>query len=150
MTDIAATLTEEVRVLDSFVELLNREQTALVGGKPEQLPPLAEAKTGLIDKLNRLETTRSELVGGRDKSDMERWLGDHTSQQNVYTLWEQIKNLSREARRLNTLNAQLLALHLRRTSEALDILTRHHRNNLTYGSDGQTGTLTGSRIVDSA
>ena len=48
------------------------------------------------------------------------------------------------------MNGELIAMHLARTSEALDILTQRQNKASLYGSDGQAAGGSGSRIVDSA
>ena len=47
-------------------------------------------------------------------------------------------------------NQELLNKRLATTEAALDILMQRQKDTAVYGSDGQTTSLSGSRIVDSA
>lgn len=150
MTETAQILAREEIALSRFIALLTEEQDALKAALPERLPSLAEHKTHLVDELNHLESARAALIGGSTKLAMTQWLKAHADDRESSSLWERLASLSQQARQLSDLNAKLLDLHLRRTSEALQILTHHTRNSLIYGADGQATALTGSRIIDSA
>lgn len=150
MTETAQILAREEIFLSRFIATLGEEQEALKAARPELLPSLADQKTRLVEELNKLEANRIQLAGGPDRAAMLNWLATHPADRESPILWERLATLSQEARHLNELNAQLLDLHLRRTSEALQILTRHTQNSLVYGADGQATALTGSRIIDSA
>jgi len=81
---------------------------------------------------------------------MRTWLLAHPQEGEAGKLWDDILALAEEAKRLHTLNGELIALHLRKTTEAIDILSQRQRDKPLYGSDGQSTGGSGNRIVDSA
>ena len=150
MTDLATVLLDEEGVLCRFLELLRDEQGALKEGRAEALSGLADGKEQLIAEINSLEGKRVALAGGADRNAMSRALASADRGGEVSGRWQRVRLLSREAQQMNELNAKLLDLHLRKTSEALEILTRHKCRNLLYSADGQTSQLSASSIIESA
>lgn len=154
MTTVAITLAREIELISRFLEILNKEQEALKKGDPAALPPLGEAKTVIISELNSVEDQRNRLIGSTTgstgRSSMAAWLSNNSQTTHCSELWGKLLELASEAKRMHELNGQLLAMHLRKTGDALAILTKRNQENTIYSSDGQTTSYTGSRIVDSA
>jgi flagellar biosynthesis/type III secretory pathway chaperone len=81
---------------------------------------------------------------------MANWLAQNSKNKSATVHWEKLLKLASEAKMLNTVNNQLVQLHLAKTNAALSILTSQPESRLLYSSDGHAAHATGSRIVDSA
>lgn len=154
MTELERLLEDESALLCGFIEILAQEQEALKRGDIDPLPELNARKTELVEKLNGCEAARNQQLAGAghtpDRSGMNSWLAglqDHTV---TATRWERFLELAAEARRLNDLNGQLIALRLQATSDAISTLTAQARSTSLYGPDGQQTPSTGRRVIDAA
>lgn len=154
MSDIAAITQREISLISRFVALLKDEQAALKFANAAALPEISTAKIALVEQLNALEIERRTALGifGEENTRqvMIQWLAKHPENKTAAVNWEKLLIFAREAKELHELNAHLVGLHLQQTSEALAILTRQSAEHALYGSNGQAGRYTGSRIVDSA
>lgn len=154
MADVAAITEREIALITRFVDLLKEEQATLRGTDSAALPELGSAKAALVEQLNILEDQRVAALAmpsdEKPRAAMEQWLAANPSQRAAAVNWTKLLELAEEARQLHHLNAGLVALHLQRTQEALAILNGRTASETLYGSDGQTATASGSRIVDSA
>ena len=154
MTDVTAITEREITLVSRFISLLQDEQETLKRADATALAEIGAAKIDLVEQLNSLETERRDLLGitGNEntRQAMTDWLANHPQAQTAAVNWESLLNLAREAKQLHELNASIVGMHLRQTSEALFILTRQAEQHALYGSDGQASQISGSRIVDSA
>ena len=154
MSALNEILEREIEQVSRFLVFLDQEQDVLKSAQPESLPPIHAEKAATVALLNELETRRIQLIGGTrelsDRARMEAWLKSHPAETKSARLWERLIELARSTKEKNDLNAILIKMHLERTTQALNILTRHAQENTLYGSDGQASVFTGSRIVDSA
>lgn len=154
MSDLSAVIEQEIELTARFVDLLTEEQEILKEGNIAALPELTSRKPPYIERLNALTGQRIMLLGleaGAEKPGaMEQWLSRHPEDLTAAVNWEKLLKLAREAKALHELNAQLVEMHLRQTSEILDILTQQSASPSLYGASGQSMPTTGSRIVDSA
>lgn len=151
---VAAILEREVELISRFIAVLNEEQDILKQGKVAALEALTAQKAELVDQLNALEGERLGSINQAgttpERGVMENWLAQNSDDQAAAVNWEKLLNSAREAKSLHELNAKLVDIHLRQTSEILTILTTPPEKPGLYGSSGQTMPATGSRIVDSA
>ncbi len=154
MSQLGAITGREVELIGRFIELLKEEQEALQAANPEPLPALGAAKVALVEQLNELENERRAALGigsdSKTRSAMENWLAAHPAEQQLARDWQTLLSLASEARQLHELNANLVALHLQHTGDALHILDSRRAGDSLYGSNGQTAAPSGSRLVDSA
>lgn len=151
---VESLLGKELAAVDQFLDLLREEQRVLQEGPAERLRALGEEKLALVDALNCLESEREKLLAGNpgpsNRARMESWLAGKAATPACRTQWAKLMERAGEARRLHTLNAEMVNSLLRRTGEAIDILMQRKKEAALYGSDGQATEVTGSRIVDSA
>lgn len=148
-------LAAEKTLVARFLDLLRQEQALLVCGEADSLRAVGQAKLDLVDQLNRAEAARIDFLSNEKTASMKQpsmadWLKLLPTESPLREQWSDILELAREAKRLHILNGELINSHLARTSEAIAILTQRQKNEALYGSNGQTETGTGSRIVDSA
>lgn len=151
MSALEKLLTEEKDLVVHFLDVLRKEQAALVEADAGILQMLGDKKLGLIDRLNQVEAGRIALITlppGKDS--MLHWLTQHPEESGARALWLKIISLARVARQMHQMNGELIAMHLAKTNEALSVLIQKQKDIALYSSDGQSFTGTGSRIVDLA
>jgi len=151
--DVASLLSDELRALDSFVALLQKEQTLLASGISDGLTALADEKSSAAVELGRLAAARDEelahlhLPPGR--AGMDAWTltdAGSASQRN----WDRLLVLAAKARAINEANGLAIALHLKHNQQALSVLMAAADRTATYGPDGQPQAGVGGRSLGSA
>ncbi len=154
MSALAAILERENALVLRFIDVLQAEQTALSSAQTGALEAINTEKLALVEALNLVGQERGSLINKDDsnpsQAQMSEWFASNSGEEKAGQLWASLMELAREARRLHELNGKLLDVMMRRTTEALDILTYRQQDVPLYGSDGQTASASGSRIVDSA
>jgi flagellar biosynthesis/type III secretory pathway chaperone len=151
--DFAQVLATEIATVQRFIVLLHEEQRRLREKQVEALEHVSNAKSELAGELEKIGAARNDCLAklgldakGNGKA-VEAWI----AQQNAPRLqeaWRTLQNLAREAKSLNELNGQCIALLSRNNRERLDSLTRHQSNGVFYSPDGQTTHSGPSRISD--
>ena len=151
---IAALLAREIAAVSRLTAVLTDEQDALKRGRVADLQNITASKVALIDEINSLEAERLKAIGlggaGESRGAMEAWLAAHPADERLAVNWKNLLDSAREAHHLHRVNAQLIDMHLRQTSEILSILTQSAGAPSLYGASGQATPTTTSRIVDSA
>lgn len=154
MPTLAELLTTEVKLVESFIACLTSEQEALKIGNVDALAEINVRKTGLADQLNNVEDQRNAFLTqagfSADRQGVLGWLNKNRQERTAGQAWVRLMKLAGEARELNGLNGQLIAIRLQATNQALAALTQQAQRSTLYGPDGQTTLRTGSRIIDAA
>ncbi len=153
MSKLFETLEREVLLVQQFIELLHDEKTELSCSRSESLDTIKTKKLVLVEALNDIGRTRAKLIQGSDpvsQSEMANWFLNNPNEQAAKKTWDTLLKKAAEARHLHQLNSELLGLMLKKTNDALAILTRRQQDQGLYGANGQSSPSTGSRIVDSA
>ena len=154
MSTIAQLIEREIALISRFVSLLQQEQDTLKHARIAELPALTAEKSVLVDQLNALESERLVAIGVRQNERaplaMEAWLKDNPGERLAAESWQKLLELARKAKSTHQINARLLDMHARQTSELLAALTRQVEKPALYGASGQTMPASGSRIIDSA
>lgn len=150
---LLTTLENELGLVRQFVSLLENEQAVLVQGRVHDLAALTEAKTPLLDALMALASNRDELLRAEgypcSNEGLKTWVTVQASPR-VDTLYDELKQLSNEARRLNLLNASLVNSRLQLTQQALSILLPGEQAPSLYDTQGQSAQRVGYKLIDSA
>lgn len=151
LTRLGALITEESEGVSAFVVLLGKEQKSLQDGDIDSLASHGEEKAGLLLRLAQIGEQRNQLLAAlgwpADKAGLQAWAATSPA---ASTVAERLLSQAAEAKELNRLNGQLIAMHLQRTQSALAILTRSQAGSGLYGPNGQTAAHTGYRFIDSA
>ena len=146
-------ISEEARTVQQFVDLLNREQTALSARETDDLPALAEQKSTLAKDLVNLDRQRNDLLAASGfksgRKGIEAWCTKYPAEQAVADTWATILRTATEARELSRLNGELIQLRLIVTAKALQALQAGKSSLDLYGPDGQA-TNSGQRRIDHA
>lgn len=146
-------LTAEARCVGQFVDLLKDEQKSLAKGASDDLPALAERKAKLVPVLGDFARQRNEVLEKEgfvaDRPGIDAWCAKHPKDKATALAWAKIIALASEARELNRVNGELIALRMQYNAKALEAL-RGGANPLDlYGPDGQSTAFGGRRINDS-
>ena len=117
---LAAVLEAEHAALRQFVALLEAEQGELAAPRPEELERIARAKQALVDELQQLAGQRPMLKAASLPGPLQKTLALITA-------------AAAQARRLNEVNARLLALHSQACTARVQVLTAGAQSSTTYG-----------------
>jgi flagella synthesis protein FlgN len=149
MDEIAYLIGQESTALEALIAALEEEQGILKAGTADHLAATVERKNRQIETLARLGRRRNELLRARglkpDREGLSAW-----SASGQDALVAAFLALADEARELNRLNGQLIALRLQNTQSALEALAPGRTGPGLYGPTGKTSFSTGYRLIDSA
>ena len=140
--DFSQALAEEKTLLQQFVDVLKKEQSALSSGRIDELPGCTEQKAQLVADLNRLAEQRRTFLSSHqlsnDKAGVDRWCASHPDQKDAARQWADILSFASEARELNRLNGVLIQLRMQHNIRALEALQGGKDALDLYGPDGQS------------
>lgn len=136
-------LETERNTLDAFIEILRKEESALVEGKIEKIDYLASDKSRLIDELIQLDDHRNEYLQKQglslEKSSINAWLTEqHSGQSEIKILWNELLDLAKTAQQLNHSNGLIISTQLQHNQRAFAALHCAAGNVSLYGPQGQT------------
>lgn len=149
MDPLAYVIGQEEAELKLLVAALGEEQDALKVGNTDLLEGLVAAKNRHLEALGRLGQKRNQLLKAArlpaDREGLAQWANQSGQQALVQGLLAQAD----EAKELNRLNGQLIALRLNSTQAALAALNpQRAAGQGLYGPKGQTKFTTGYRLID--
>ena len=149
MDSLAFAIGQEEAELKGFVAALTEEQGALTSGNTDLLSGIINKKNKNIETLARLGHQRNLLLKTRgfpdDREGLEAW----AKAANQQTLVSGFLYFVDEAKELNRLNGQLIAMRLTSTQTALAALAPERAAGQgLYGPKGQTKFTTGYRLID--
>jgi flagellar biosynthesis protein FlgN len=151
---IAELISAELGVLRQFVNVLEREQTALTEGSTDSLMDLAQEKVRYAERLAALHKDRDAklLAAGMSsgRSGMQSWRETGDLPVKVQNDLLNVIELAKESRRLNELNGRLVADRLQYNQQALNVLLTAAKQSALYGPDGQTHLGPSGRTLGSA
>lgn len=149
---LARLLEEEAAALGDFLDLLQKEQEALVRGDAEALLPLAEDKNRHFARLAQLAEGRNQALARlglpADRPGMEAWLAG-TGEPTARRRWQEMLERLVRARELNRTNGILIVTRLQHNQQALQVLLAAADQAALYGPDGQARPLGGGRHLGS-
>ncbi len=132
----------ERNTLQAFIEILKKEEQALIHGKIEALDNFASDKSRLIEKLIQLDDQRKEYTQNQEstvaKDSMNTWLLEqHTDQLEAQVLWNELLELAKAAQQLNHSNGLIISSQLKYNQRAFTTLQCAAGNVSLYGPKGQ-------------
>lgn len=146
MNTLLLCIQNESDAMTNLVEVLELEQTALTQAPSltlmEEIDAITQRKNQLIANISQLGQLRNnELTRlGFRPSDatMPTWLQDESQKD----CWENLLKHTRKAKELNRVNGLLIAKHLLRNQNTLQVLYKHHGGGgaipSLYDSNGQS------------
>jgi flagella synthesis protein FlgN len=146
---LARLLDEEAAALRGFLDLLQKEQDALVRGDAEALLPLAEDKNRHFARLALLAEGRNQALARlglpADRPGVEAWLAGKGNLAAARRRWQEMLEHLARVRELNRTNGILIATRLQHNQQALQALLSAANQAALYGPDGQARPLGGGR-----
>ncbi len=141
-TTFIADLETEKVTLEAFIEILKKEENALVQGKIEEIDYLASDKSRLIERLIQLDNHRNKYFQNQgltlEKNSISTWFTEHyASQRKVQILWNELLELVKIAQPLNYSNGLIISAHLQHNQRAFAALHCAAGNVSLYGPKGQ-------------
>ncbi len=137
-TEFTAALLDEKNTIQIFIEILKKEEDALVQGKIDDVDFLASDKTRLVEKLTQLGEQRSQYLLSQglstDSAGMNEWLEKHVDAQ---TLWNELLQLAKNAKQINQTNGLVISAQLQHNQRAFSALQSAAGNISMYGPKGQ-------------
>jgi flagella synthesis protein FlgN len=127
-------LGEQVRCAEAMLETLTRESQALADGDHDGLALATDAKTKLVDALEKLESKRSTLSQEHDAANA--------------TEWQRLRELIAQCKERNQRNGTLLKARAENVRIALKTL-RGSEPGL-YSATGRTPSHTDARTLGTA
>ncbi|MDO8349530.1 MAG: flagellar protein FlgN [Gallionella sp.] len=144
--ELLTALTEELRVVRSFADLLRQEQRLLTENGIDQLPALAEQKSTYALQLNEISEGRRRLLQKSlpvlENAAIQAWLTKNCAP--GLALWQEIRVMAEQAQQLNHINGELIQMKLRHNQQTLTVLSNAVNKAHLYGPDGQTSFTPGS------
>ena len=128
-----AVVGEQVRCAEAMLETLARESAALADGNHDALELATEAKTKLVDTLEKLESQRRQLAPQDDAGSDE---------------WQRLREIIARCKEQNQRNGTLLKARAENVRVALKAL-RGSEPEL-YGATGRTPSQTDARPLGTA
>ncbi len=144
--DIARFMNElkaESNSLRTFIEILKKEESALIEGKFEDIDYLTSDKTKLIRELIQSDDQRNVFfhkIGlSLDRKSIDYWLSELAEQNSeIKALWKELLNLAKTAQQFTHSNGLIIANRLQHNQRSLATLYSAVGNAALYGPKGQT------------
>jgi len=148
---IVLLLEAESSQLKKFLDLLEREESALVSGDTDGLLPITKEKNERYLQLQHLHDDRAMLVSrfGRGKGD-DAIRSLCARMPKALARWDEVLSLAEYARERNHINGQLIARHMQHNQAALSILTEAANHPQLYDAGGHSRPTGGGRMLGSA
>ena len=139
-------LETEKNIFQAFIEILKKEENALIEGKIEEIDYLASDKSRLIEELIQFDEDRNEYFKKQgltlEKNSIDNWLTELTKHDSslpeIKTSWNELLNLAKIAQQLNYSNGLMISSQLQYNQRAFAALHCAAGNVSLYGPKGQT------------
>lgn len=148
ISQLVASLSAEHSALQSFLSLLESEQSLLTDNLTQEVLELSSRKISDAIHLDQLAEDRRRLMltliaaSANDSAstpltqeEMSAWMGKNCGV--ALPIWKKIRVLAERAQQLNLVNGELIRMKMRHNQQALAALTRAADKANLYGPDGQ-------------
>ena len=134
------TIDDERRTVQEFVEVLRKEEDALINGRIDDLDGLASDKVRLVAKLEYQAKKRVQYLSflgySPNKSGMQLWLSKQENAE-LHTIWNELTEFAKIAQQINKTNGQIISTQLQYNQRAYIALQSAAGNISLYGPEGQ-------------
>jgi flagella synthesis protein FlgN len=144
------TLRDELRLINSLLELMKQEQQFLVGADGDGLATITPQKSTLVQQMALLASQRHKALGAAGfataEAGMEDWLAA-SNDDAARDLWLGLLERTREAKEINRVNGMLINKQMMNTQVVLNAMRTPAggADAGVYGPGGQTSTAGPSR-----
>ena len=133
-------INNERSTVQEFVNLLKKEESALIHGQIDDLDLLASDKVHLAEKLECLVKQRIQYLSflgySPDKTGMKLWLSKQADTA-VQATWNELIELARIAQQINQTNGKVISTQLQHSQRTYIALQGAAGNISLYGPRGQ-------------
>jgi flagella synthesis protein FlgN len=141
-------LPEEQQVMTLLLDLLKQEQLHLVAADIDGLIEITAQKMALVAKMAALAGARHHALGvagfAAQETGMQAWMMDRGGSVDA-SLWQQVLDLTREAKEINRVNGMLINKQTAHVQSALNALRPNTQGFDVYGPNGQASNAAPSR-----
>lgn len=144
-------LRAEHQAIADLLALMQQEQQHLVHADADALAGITEKKAALINQAGNLAKQRHAMLAAagfaEQESSMRDWLAS-IQKEELAQAWEDLLNITRDAKEINRINGMLINKQMANTQNALNALQAPSPNQQMYGPKGQSaGIATSRRLV---
>ncbi len=140
-TEFSSTLLDEKNIIQAFIEILKKEEDALIQRKMEDVDFLASDKARLVKRLTLLGEQRNQYLISQgltpDNTGMNKWLAKQVINTEIRTIWGELLQLAKIAQQVNRTNGLIISTQLQHTQRAFSALQSAAGNISLYGPNGQ-------------
>ncbi len=139
--DVMHNLTKECVAVQLFINLLKKEEDALIHGKMEEVDLLASEKNRVIAEITDYSAMRCQQLSyqgfSSDSSGMNDWLAEQSESEEKSEIWSELLQLAHEVQQLNHTNGMIISTRLQHVQHASAALQSAAGNISLYGPKGQ-------------
>ncbi|MCE7915910.1 MAG: flagellar protein FlgN [Nitrosomonas sp. PRO4] len=140
--DFTSLLEAERSALEKFIEVLKREEAALIHGKIEQIDSFISTKSYCIEELMQIDNKRNHFILNQgitlESSCINKWLQEKYSDRfEVQILWSELLALANIAKIINYSNGLMISNRLKYIERTYAALYCAAGKISLYGSKGQ-------------
>lgn len=147
-------LREERAAMQSFLDLLEAEKTALAADEADKVVAGLPEKSQLLARLAGYASRRSGLLNAlrlpEGHDGIERLLAGQADALPLAEEWRELMGVTRKAWRVNQENGALIAGRLHANAQALAVLNQFTGRFQLYGRQGQAVNAWGGRMLGAA
>ena len=141
-TSFTSDLKTEKITFEALIEILKKEEEALIQGTIEKIDNLASDKSFLVEKLIQLDNHRNKYFQNQGltlkKYSINNWFAQkYSDKSEIQILWNELLKLVRIAQKLSHSNGLIISAHLQHNQRAFAALHRAAGNVSLYGPKGQ-------------
>ena len=140
--EFVANLQLEQDAIKTFIDILKKEQNALVHGNIEDLDYFASQKTHITKKLADFGNKRDQYLSAKglslDTKCINNLLISEDNNTATGAIWTDLLQLAKTAKQLNQTNGAIITTRLQQSQQALAALQSAAGTVSLYGPKGQT------------
>ncbi|MBX3640187.1 MAG: flagellar protein FlgN [Nitrosomonas sp.] len=138
---IVSILEKEKETARIFLEILHKEEEALIQERVNDLDRIVSEKHKIITELEAINVQRSQYLLSQgypaSKVGMQQWLTKYADDIELHELWNQLIILAKQANQINQINGRAILLQLQYNQRSYLALQSAAGNIFFYGPKGQ-------------
>ena len=139
-------LKTEKDIFQAFIEILKKEENALIERETERIDYLTSDKSRLIEKLIQFDEHRTDYFKRQglnpQKNSIDHWLItltiQHPELSEIRNVWNELLELAKTAQQLNYSNGLMISTQMQHIQRAFAALHCAAGSVSLYGPNGQT------------
>jgi flagellar biosynthesis/type III secretory pathway chaperone len=133
---INASVNADINAMQQLLELLHREEIALLADNLDEINQLTPVKADIINKLQQSNENRlSDFSNFNHSESFTVWL-ENQNDELLTSSWEDLMSLTSQAKEINSTNSLLLNQLALRNQRYLSFLKGDNQQEALYGPNG--------------